>query len=136
LAPWFDDSCRKAKRAWQTTVRAAGRHSDAAAQAFARYQECTTAARAAFSAQLPDQLKFRPREFWSQLKPRHTTGDSVAPGVFAAHCERLYYQPDLGNNVSAAPPLLDMADITPEEVASALQRYNGQASPGLCPLPT
>ncbi len=93
LAPWFDDSCRRAKQHHRATCHTAGKNSGEALGAYRAYLGACKNAKWAFSKQLPDMLKYKPADFWKLLKTKNSSVSPVDLQKFAEFNEQLFCDP-------------------------------------------
>ncbi len=83
LAPWFTEECRSAKHAYKAAVKQFGRQSAEATTASQHFSKCCSQAKMAFSATLPDMLKYRPRQFYAYAHAHPHVQSVVPPAAFA-----------------------------------------------------
>lgn len=68
MAPWFNEECRTAKKAYLACVRARGKAHCETSEAFRAYRATCHQARRSFCAQLPAMLKYKPKQFWNMVQ--------------------------------------------------------------------
>ena len=79
MAPWFDDSCYKARKQFKSALRDNGRATQATTDAFKHYKQCCEHAKGVFAGKLPDLLKYKPREFWKWVNHTPATPANITP---------------------------------------------------------
>ena len=79
MAPWFNDSCHKARKAFKCALREGGRAAQTTIDAFKHYKQCCEHAKGVFAGKLPDLLKYRPREFWKWVNHAPGTQCAIPP---------------------------------------------------------
>ena len=84
-------------------------------------------------------LKYKPREFWKWVNHMPDAPCAIPPEQFATHCRALYVDPSASEERELHMPLSDehMPPFEVAEVQDALaQHFKGDASSGLCSLPS
>ena len=135
LAPWFDDTCRKERQAYIKARRLHGKRAPPTQLAWAAYRKACNTSKSAFQTQLPDMLKYKPKQFWGMLK-RRSPNQALDPAAFARFNQELFYDPTA--KPDSYHPLSSSADqlITPEELRLTLRdHFKADKSSGASPLP-
>jgi hypothetical protein len=68
LAPWFEETCRKARADYKYTKRRLGKKHENTKNAYKYFKNCCSIQRSKLQFDLPDILKYKPKEFWNMLK--------------------------------------------------------------------
>ena len=70
LAPWFNPACKSATDVYRQYLRSYGKSSEWTRAAFRKFQSACAKARAEFAEQLPDLVKYKPKQFWYIIKQK------------------------------------------------------------------
>lgn len=95
LAPWFTEECRSCKKAYILTRRKEGRDSTATKAALKAYREACIQGKYQFSKELPDMLKYRPKQFWGMINNKEKQAPDLDMQAFADYNQKLFYNPNL-----------------------------------------
>ena len=86
--------------------------------------------------QLPDILKYKPKQFWSMLKPRDDDITALKLEEFTEHNRTLFHNPNLPDEEYTPVTKPATQHITPEELKYTLQHaFKANRSSGLSDMP-
>lgn len=91
MAPWFTAECKAAKQQYIRCRKTYGRASPPARQAFKDYSKCCTRSRAKLQLQLPDIIKYKPKQFWKMLKSNDHDLSALKLKDFTDHNRALFH---------------------------------------------
>lgn len=77
LAPWFTEECRTSRNAYVRLRRAEGRNSEVTQAALKVYRAECIKGKYSFAKELPDMLKYKPKQFWGMLKRRSDQSPNI-----------------------------------------------------------
>jgi hypothetical protein len=136
MAPWHNAECKEAKRHCTYCRQNYGRSSQPAVQAYKDYRKCCVRNRTKLQLQLPDIIKYQPKQFWKLLK--HSDHDITALKLedFANHNRALFHDTSVPEAEYAPVTNPTTQHITPEELTHTLQfAFKANKSSGLSQMP-